>query len=206
MERQQLIKEIEILIERIKMNVSADVNSLLADVTRLYEMVVLLKHFPEEIQTNTESIPPPTVIPKEEKVLEKSQMSRDLFSEEAISAPVQKEIPDTVKTETPPAAPKKETLKEPAKNKTKESVSEKLQYNKIADLKAAIGINEKFQFINELFDGNMKEYTVAIDQINNFSSFSEAETYLANLKEMYKWDTENAVALNFEELVQRRLS
>ena len=206
MERQQLIKEIEILAERIKMNVSADVNSLLADVTRLYEMVVLLKHFSEEIKTNTESIPPPTVIPKEEKVLEKSQMSRDLFSEEAISAPVQKEIPDTVKTETPPAAPKKETLKEPAKKKTKESVAEKLLHNKITDLKAAIGINEKFQFINELFDGNMKEYTVAIDQINNFSSFSEAETYLANLKEMYKWDTENAVALNFEELVQRRLS
>ena len=104
------------------------------------------------------------------------------------------------------AAPKKETSKEPAKKKTKESVAEKLLHNKITDLKAAIGINEKFQFINELFDGNMKEYTVAIDQINNFSSFSEAETYLANLKEMYKWDTENAVALNFEELVQRRLS
>lgn len=184
MEREHLIKEIQDISERIGHNAS-DADLLLTDVAHLYEMVILLKHFPEEVKTNGEM--------KEEKVNvevkeeKKNAEPLDLFS--------LVEIPD----------PSKEKPAEKiAVKKVEESVVEKISHKKISDLKSVIGINEKFQFINELFDGNMKEYTVALDQINNFSTLGEAVNYLVNLKEMYKWNSENPIASNFEELVQRR--
>ena len=178
MEREHLIKEIHDLAERIKTNASTNADLLLTDVAHLYEMVILLKHFPKEVTERTA----PKVEVKEEI---KSVEALDLFSA-AIS-------PEPVK-------------EKPFVKKIDESVVEKLSHKKITDLKSVIGINEKFQFINELFDGNMKEYTVALDQINNFSSTNEANNYLANLKEMYKWDSENSIAKQFTELVERKFA
>jgi len=58
----------------------------------------------------------------------------------------------------------------------------RIQNHKISDLKAAIGINDKFLFINDLFDGNMKAYSIAIDTLNGMGSFQEAETYIERVK------------------------
>ncbi len=171
-QREHLIKEIHDLAERIKVNTS-DADSLLTDVAHLYEMVILLKHLPEETKIESKV---------EEKVEKANTETLDLFSSTIHETPKEKV---SVK-------------------KSEESVAEKLSHKRISDLKSVIGINEKFQFINELFDGNMKEYNVALDQINNFSSLGEAVNYLANLKEVYKWSPENSIASNFEELVQRK--
>ncbi len=196
MEREHLIKEIHDLAERIKTNASTDVDSLLTYVSHLYEMVILLKHLPEEIKSNGQStgiLSDEQAIQKEEtKSPEKQQVAMDLFSVEQTD------------TAIPPEPVKEKPVTKPAQKKSDESVAEKLQHKKITDLKSVIGINEKFQFINELFEGSMNEYNVALDQINNFSSLSEAIIYLANLKEVYKWNLDNPIASNFEELVQRR--
>ena len=202
MERQHLIKEIHNLAERIKSNAS-DADLLLTDVAHLYEMVILLKHLPEEVKTDGHSN---TVISEvlpvqKEEIKVQPQVTLDLFSAEVIP------VPEKIETPPPAPTPQKETPKViTAKKKSEESVAEKLQHNKITDLKSAIGINEKFQCINELFDGNMKEYTVAVDQLNNFSSNTEAESYIANLEEVYKWKPDNHIADNFKELVERRFA
>ena len=196
MERQHLIKEIQTLAERIRTN-SSDADSLLTDVAHLYEMVILLKHLPEEIKTNG------TI--KEEKA--EAEVKTEKKSAEPLDLFSLADVPSPEKVEVTSPSPKKETpTVSPAKKKPDESVAEKLQHNKIFDLKSAIGINEKFQFINELFDGNMKEYTVAVDQMNSFSSLTEAESYIANLKEVYKWKPDNHIAENFKELVERRFA
>ena len=180
MEREHLIKEIHDLAERIKTNASDNADLLLTDVAHLYEMVILLKHLPEETKAEAKV---------EEKATAKSNEALDLFSAAISPEPVREKPAEKVTTK-----------------KTDESVVEKLSHKKINDLKSVIGINEKFQFINELFDGNMKEYTVALDQINNFSSTNEANNYLANLKEMYKWDSDNSIAKQFTELVERKFA
>jgi len=187
MEREYIIKKIQDLAERIRSNAS-DTDSLLTDVAHLYEIVILLKHFPEEVKTNGQSIVAEVTLVQKEATKSQPQVAMDLFSTEITPTPQKIETPKTI----------------PPKKKIDESVAEKLQHNKINDLKSAIGINEKFQFINELFDGNMKEYTVALDQINNFTSLDEAVNYLANLKAVYKWNSDNAIAINFQELVERR--
>jgi hypothetical protein len=68
-----------------------------------------------------------------------------------------------------------------------ESLAEKFQKNKITDLKEAIGINEKFYFINELFDGVMKEYNEAIETLNSKPLKEEALNHLKQIKEERDW-------------------
>lgn len=87
------------------------------------------------------------------------------------------------------------------------SLADKLKQNKIKDLKQAIGINEKFLFINELFEGNLNDYNNAIAQLNSLSSKTEADTFIeSELKIKYNWN-ENSKAKNiFIELVERRFS
>ena len=192
MEREHLIKEIHDLAERIKTNASTNTDLLLTDVSHLYEMVILLKHLPEKAREKVE-------VKAEVKEEIKSVEALDLFSAAITPEPVREKPAEKV-------VAKKADLPAEALAKAGESVVEKLSHKKINDLKSVIGINEKFQFINELFDGNMKEYTVALDQINNFSSTNEANNYLANLKEMYKWDSENSIAKQFTELVERKFA
>ena len=154
MERQQLINTIRGLAEKIKTN-GSEVDSLYQDAVALYETAVLLKHLPAEGEKPVAEIAKaaPLEAPKAEKQ-PVAAGSFDLFSEESSATPEPKETPLSSQ------APKKEVLKEapvkPARKRTDESVAEKQKHKKISDLKTAIGINEKFQFINELFDGNMK--------------------------------------------------
>ena len=186
----------------------------LTEITReMHELVVLLKYAkdldvipaPKEEEKVVIANAEPTKVEPQPVVVEKQQVTIDLFSTEtAVAEPVAAAptpAPTPVAEKPVPVKEKKEP-----KKKASESVAEKLQHNKITDLKASIGINEKFQFINELFEGNMKEYTVAVDQINSFSSHSDAESYIANLEEVYKWQEENQIAGNFKELVQRRFA
>ena len=115
--------------------------------------------------------------------------------------------PSAPEPHLPPVAEKPAVKERKGPKKTAdETMAEKLQHKRIADLKAAIGINEKFQFINELFEGNMKEYNCAVDQVNSFSSHAEAESYIANLKDVYKWQPDNHIAESFMELVERRFA
>ncbi len=68
------------------------------------------------------------------------------------------------------------------------SISAKLQRNPISNLKTAIGINEKFLLMNELFNGNMNDYTEAMNALNNFESYTDATNFINNLEEKYNWD------------------
>ncbi len=90
------------------------------------------------------------------------------------------------------------------KNKTDKSISSKMQHNAIKDLKSAIGINEKFLFINELFKGNMKEYNESILKLNEFKSLTEAESYLEELKGKHKWKDDLHAYLTLKDFVERK--
>lgn len=67
------------------------------------------------------------------------------------------------------------------------SIAEKLNTKHTEDIKSLIGINEKFLFINELFEGNMTEYNNFISKVNTFNSLTEAHTYIDEEKEKRKW-------------------
>ena len=85
------------------------------------------------------------------------------------------------------------------------SLGDKLGRTPISDLKKAIGINQKFLFINELFQQNADEYNASVDFINKADSLDDAQIYInSKLISRYNWDLENKHVENFMELVERK--
>jgi len=74
----------------------------------------------------------------------------------------------------------------------------------IRDLKSAIGINEKFLFINELFKGNMKEYTDTIVLLSEAGTLKAALEILTPLKTKYEWREDSAAYTTLIDFLQRR--
>ena len=64
-----------------------------------------------------------------------------------------------------------------------DSIAAQIQHTPINDLKAYIGINDRFIFINELFHGNMNAYSKSIDDLNSCENSEDAIEYLGELKE-----------------------
>jgi hypothetical protein len=84
------------------------------------------------------------------------------------------------------------------------SVAARMQRAKINDLRSAIGINDKFLFINELFRGNMQQYNKVLDELNDFRSLGGAQTYLMELKVEHQWDAESNAFVRLSSFIERR--
>ena len=84
------------------------------------------------------------------------------------------------------------------------SLAAKLGKKKIKNLVNSIGINEKFLFTNELFEGNTEQFIKTINELNNLASFDEANGYLSNLVAVNKWETEESSYLKLLALVERK--
>lgn len=94
-----------------------------------------------------------------------------------------------------------------SKSKEDKSVHEKIQSQPLQDLKKSIGINEKFKFMNELFDGNLKEYNESIDFLNNCKTLEEAENFMQQtLSSKYNWKKESGVYQSLVFLIQRKFN
>jgi hypothetical protein len=99
-----------------------------------------------------------------------------------------------------------------------ESINDKLKQGKtelveilketpVKDLRKAVGINDRFLFINELFRGDESMYERSIKTINSFNIYPEAEYWISReLKVKLGWNNDNATVQHFDQLVKRRFS
>jgi hypothetical protein len=77
----------------------------------------------------------------------------------------------------------------------------------IKDLKKAIGINDRFLYINELFRGDESMYERSIKTINSFSILPEAEYWIQReLKIKIGWNQDSETVKQFDHLVKRRFA
>ena len=84
-------------------------------------------------------------------------------------------------------------------------LSDALQEVPVKDLKKAIGINDRFLYIKELFRGDENMYERSIKTINGFSIYPEAEYWIKReLKLKLGWDENNPAVKQFDQLVRRR--
>jgi hypothetical protein len=89
----------------------------------------------------------------------------------------------------------------------KDSLNEAMADTPIKDLKKAIGINDRFLFIGELFNGDEVAFDRSIKTINNYGAFAEAELWMRReLIHTYGWDDKSPVVKQFFQLVRRRFS
>lgn len=93
-----------------------------------------------------------------------------------------------------------ETVKKP-----QSEIADTLQDAPVKDLKKAIGINDRYRYINELFRGDEAMYERSIKTINGFAIFPEAEYWIRReLKLKLGWNDKNETVMQFDQLVKRR--
>lgn len=68
----------------------------------------------------------------------------------------------------------------------------------------SVGINDKFRIINELFLQKAGEYSIAMEQLNSLTTWSDAENYLNSLRGIYNWNERSEVTLLFYALAKKR--
>jgi hypothetical protein len=77
----------------------------------------------------------------------------------------------------------------------------------VRDLRKAIGVNDRYVFVNQLFRGDEAMYERSIKTINGFRILPEAEYWMEReLKVKLGWDENRDVVRHFYQLVKRRFS
>ncbi len=97
-------------------------------------------------------------------------------------------------------------LKEKSVNDSMDGDSGKLEHKlsnrPVASIQAAIGINDRFQYIRELFEGKPDEFAKTVAELDSKNNIKEAVNYL---QQNFKWK-KNEVSLKFVNLVKRRFT
>jgi hypothetical protein len=75
--------------------------------------------------------------------------------------------------------------------------------SKISDLRKAIGINDKFIMLRDLFAGDEAQYNATIDALNSFASLDECMIYIV---ENFAWNPDSEGAKLIVSLIERKLS
>jgi hypothetical protein len=149
----------------------------------------------------------PTLPVAEKKPAFEERKQKDLFSFDAMA-----ETPTLIQHQ-----PKQKEVHESI-TENKGSLNDKLKQDKvelahvlkdapIKDLRKAIGVNDKFVFINDLFRGDEDMYERSIRTINSFHILPEAEYWMnRELKVILGWNDNNTTVQHFYQLVRRRFS
>jgi hypothetical protein len=85
---------------------------------------------------------------------------------------------------------------------SEKSAESKLTNGPIASLRAAIGLNDRFLFIREIFDNNTEKYNTVIENLDKLETIQQAVEYLKAQLSLQK----NETSLKFVELLKRRFS
>lgn len=71
-----------------------------------------------------------------------------------------------------------------------------------ADIRQQIGINDKYQFISELFGNNKDAYEEVINEINTFDSYDEAMAWLnSSVGNQFDWKEDTESVQSFYKLL-----
>lgn len=104
------------------------------------------------------------------------------------------------------SADQEESLNDKLKQGKTELI-EVLKETPVKDLRKAVGINDRFLFINELFRGDEAMYERSIKTINSFNIYAEAEYWISReLKVKLGWNNDLPSVQQFDQLVKRRFS
>lgn len=88
-----------------------------------------------------------------------------------------------------------------AKNISGSIIASKLKNKPIKSINEAIGLNDKFLFIRELFNGKADDFSKTVDIFNKIENFQQCIDYV---QVNFQWDFEDSNVLKFLEIVNRR--
>ena len=138
------------------------------------------------------------------KVKQKNKNQLDLYADPL------RDIPTLAQHQLPKEVNESVSLQESLNDRLRENKTELMEVLKeapVRDLRKAIGINDRFVFINDLFRGDEAMYERSIKTINSFNIYPEAEYWMnRELKIKLGWDDSRDIVKLFYQLVKRRFS
>lgn len=87
------------------------------------------------------------------------------------------------------------------KKQTTKDVSQKMKNQPIGDLQKAFGINDRFLYTKELFNGNRAQFNETIDELNQANNLDDALAYINN---QFDWDPDNEYRQGLIHLLERK--
>jgi hypothetical protein len=87
--------------------------------------------------------------------------------------------------------------------KPKDTAAEKIAKGSVNDITKAVGINDRFLLIRDLFGGSSEEYDRVMTQLN---SFDNLEDCMIHIVENYDWNPNSDGAKLIMELIERKYS
>lgn len=91
---------------------------------------------------------------------------------------------------------------EPVTQKNQVDITSYIKSKPISNITAAIGLNEKFELIQNLFGGDKVKFEQTMNYLNAASDFNEAYEYLAG---NFKWDMNSTYVQKILELIRKKL-
>ena len=76
-------------------------------------------------------------------------------------------------------------------------------FNRIKDLRSAIGLNDKFLMVRDLFGGDAERYEATIDTLDEFDDLDECIIYIV---ENFRWNPDLEASKLLVSLIERKLA
>lgn len=202
-------KKIEIVVEEPKEEVKQEVIEIKEELPKVEEEVVEVKE--EVIEVEEEIIEIEEEIPevKEEVVEVKETVIEEPKEEVKEEKEVKKgSVLDYLHNNIMKDNDKKHHKTEEYQTldlfKSPPSIAEKFENKNRSDLRTAIGVGEKFMFINDLFSGDLKAYTNFINMLNEASSLEMSMIVIEENRNKRKWIKNSLAYSTLESLVEKR--
>ncbi|HBX50614.1 MAG: hypothetical protein A2W98_01075 [Bacteroidetes bacterium GWF2_33_38] len=180
-------------------NADEELNKLIDDHENAIEVIIQkvetvaedVKH--EVIQESRIEVPEPIIDIQEEKVV---PIIEQIVQKEPIKESQDKEIlADRFHG-------KQKSLNDIiSKYQTQKDLTSRLKDNPISNIKSAIGLNDKFLIINELFKGDSNAFNLLIDELNGQKDLDQAMSFI---NKNLEWDEKQEGFKKLLELVFRR--
>ena len=170
------------------------------------EMIIPHLDFPAEEEEQTDDKPEETIEESEETTEEPEEKTEepeetageDITYEPVVIGSMEEKEDGGFELETP------ETLGERLQQEQDPTLADKLQHSALNSLQSAIGINDKFLFVNELFNGSMEKYNRSIANLDDLKTLNGALIYMNELRIELQWNSSNEAYKKLVELVHRK--
>ena len=84
------------------------------------------------------------------------------------------------------------------------SIAEQFEDRTNKDLLSAIGVSEKFMFINDLFSGSIKDYTEFINDLNSKADLQTSLSQMEMMQKQKKWAKTSLAYTTLENIITKR--
>lgn len=202
-----------------------DVDEMCHDARELYERLVVLRHRGREAMLEgkssfeiPESKPEPDTNPPadpgnnqaDQAPVMQLDLSADIGNSgqtDLLDAIAQEESAPESLEEVNRTSEEKESNPTISESDDQQSVAETAANSTIADLNESIGLNQKFMFISQVFNGKKSDYALAIDKLNAMDNATEAMNYGKELTAHLNDEADEGEAkTQFLDLIERRYS